>query len=107
MHLPDAPNPAVPLPLGCDLWDPHPNRILMYENGVVAINLPISRQLLGANSTRTAHPQTLRRFSQVLSAVAEKPFAVENPFALKTRKEVIERIAECGAAHLIVTAHPR
>ena len=31
MHLPDAPNPAVPLPLGCDLWDPHPKPFVKYH----------------------------------------------------------------------------
>ena len=76
-------------------------RILFYENGVVALNLPVSRQVVGAKATRTAHPKVLKGFAGILSAVAGEPFEVENPFELKTRAEVIQHVADCGGRELI------
>ncbi len=76
-------------------------RVLLYENGVIAINLPISRQVVGATATRTAHPKVLRGFSRILEAVAGRKLSIENPYALKTRVEVLERLVACGGADLI------
>lgn len=77
------------------------DRVRFYENGVIAVNLPISRQLYGARGTRTVHPRVTRGFEQILTAVADRPFLVENPFLLKTRTDVGRTIAEHGAADLI------
>ena len=77
------------------------DRIRFYENGVIAVNLPISRQLYGARGTRTVHPRVTRGFEQILTAVADRPFHVENPFLFKTRTEVGQLIAEHGAADLV------
>lgn len=76
-------------------------RILLYENGIIGVNLPISRQVVGATATRTAHPRVLRGFSRILQAVAGRKLVVENPYVLKTRAEVLERLAACGGAELI------
>ena len=77
------------------------NRILFYENGVVSLNLPPVAQVVGARATRTTHPQALAGFRRVLSAVLKEPFDLENPFAWKTKAEVVERIAFNGRAGLI------
>lgn len=76
-------------------------RVLVYENGVIGVNLPISPQVVGATATRTAHPKVLRGFTRILEAVAGRRLAVENPFVLKTRTEVLERLVACGATNLI------
>ncbi|MFN7990032.1 MAG: hypothetical protein U0529_21345 [Thermoanaerobaculia bacterium] len=76
-------------------------RVLLFENGVVALNLPVSPQIIGAAATRTAHPRVLRGFSRILEAVAGRPLAVENPFVLKTRAEVLKLLVDCGAQDLI------
>ncbi len=76
-------------------------RVLLFENGVIGLNLPISRQVVGATATRTAHPKVLWGFSRILEAVAGRRLTIENPFALKTRAEVMERLAASGAAGLI------
>lgn len=94
------------------------DRVLLYENGVVAMNLPISMQLLGANATRTAHPRALREFAELFSVISPKKIAVENPFALMTRPEVLQRITahsmgsligksvSCALVHNMETARP-
>lgn len=86
-------------------------RILFFENGVVSVNLPLATQVVGARATRTTHPRTLALMSDFFSLVLERPLAVENPFALWTKKQVVELIAQYGYADMIRSttscAHPR
>jgi hypothetical protein len=77
------------------------NRIRFYENGVVSLNLPPSAQVVGARATRTTHPRVLNGFAALLSSLAGKPFAVENPFLWKTKAEVVKLIGDAGCANLI------
>ena len=79
-----------------DLW-----RLRFYENGVVSINLPISAQVVGGRATRTTHPKVLNGFSEIFSALFEKPFSVENPFRWKTKAEVVEVIRAGGCGDLV------
>lgn len=77
------------------------SRIRFYENGIVSLNLPPSAQVVGARATRTTHPRVLNGFARLFSILAEKPFAVENPFLWKTKTEVIDLLAKAGGAGLI------
>ncbi len=72
----------------------------IFENGVVATNLPISRAVVGARATRTAHPRTLAGFASILSLVSEHEFSVKNPFALTTRAETIQLLGKLPAIGL-------
>jgi len=76
-------------------------RIRFYENGVVSINLPISPQVVGGRATRTTHPQVLNGFSDIFTAVFQKPFEVENPFRWMTKAEVVKSIRDRGCGDLI------
>lgn len=77
------------------------SRLRFYENGVVSLNLPLSPQAVGSKATRTTHPRVLAGFAQLLSLVAGRPFAVENPFVWRTKAEVVRQIAEAGCADTI------
>ena len=77
------------------------SRIRLYENGVVSFNLPVSAQVVGARATRTTHPQVINGFAKLISLVAHKTFAVENPFLWKTKADVIEVIADAGCEEMI------
>ncbi len=77
------------------------DRVRAYENGVVSLNLPISRQLTGARATRTTHPKVLRGFEAIISELTGEPFTVENPFELMSRTEVAHHLAELGAEDLV------
>lgn len=77
------------------------SRIRFYENGVISFNLPVSSQVVGARATRTTHPQVINGFAQIFSTLADKSFAVENPFLWKTKTEVIEKIVDAGCAESI------
>jgi 7-cyano-7-deazaguanine synthase in queuosine biosynthesis len=77
------------------------NKIRMYENGVVSLNLPISAQLIGARASRTTHPQVLKGFGELFSLILEKLFLVENPFLWKTKSDVVKILVEASCADLI------
>lgn len=76
------------------------SRVHMYENGVVAINLPLAGSVVGSRATRTAHPQVLLGFAKILSLIAGRPMGVENPFALMTRGEIIQGLGSTSAIQL-------
>ena len=77
------------------------NRVSVFENGVVSLNLPLVGQIVGARATRTTHPQALAGFSRVLTAAFGQPFVLDNPFIWLTKTEVVERIAAKGCRGLI------
>lgn len=77
------------------------SRIRFYENGVVSLNLPLSPQVVGAKATRTTHPRVIGGFARILSLVADRTFAVENPYIWKTKSEVVKHIAEAGCGEFI------
>ena len=79
-----------------DLWS-----IRFYENGVISVNLPIAPQIVGGRATRTTHPQVLNGFSEIFTALFQKPFTVENPFLWMTKAQVVRSIRDAGCGDLI------
>lgn len=78
------------------------SRVLLGDNGVVSLNLPINAQLVGALASRATHPEFLRRFNVLCSRVFSSPTpVVENPLALRTRAETFETLATLARADLI------
>jgi hypothetical protein len=86
-------------------------RIRLYENGVTSLNLPPSAQVVGARASRTTHPRVLGSVANLISRLAGKPFAIENPFLWRTKAEVVREIVAADCAGLIrmtaSCAHPR
>ena len=77
------------------------DRISMFENGVVSLNLPPVAQVVGARASRTTHPQVLAGFRRLLGNVLCKPFDVDNQFMWMTKAEIVQRIADNGCSDLI------
>lgn len=77
------------------------SRVSFYENGIVSVNLPISRQVIGTMATRTTHPLFLSRLAALLSAVARREITVDNPYAWMTKTDVVTRLHSLGGADLI------
>src|SRR5205823_3357947 len=75
--------------------------ITFYENGIVSLNLPLARHVLGTRATRTTHPKALADFGSLFSLVAEEPIKVLNPFFWKTKAELVSMLAVEGMADLI------
>jgi 7-cyano-7-deazaguanine synthase in queuosine biosynthesis len=62
--------------------------LLMFENGLIALNIPLTPSRRGSCSTRTMHPYYLNRMRHVVSGLGiTNP--IQNPFALKTKGECI------------------
>lgn len=69
-----------------------------FENGVVSLNLPISRQVVGSKATRTTHPKVLAGMRRLFSAIQGARVDVENPFLWKTKTDIVSDIlrSDCG-----------
>lgn len=76
-------------------------RILMCENGIVSLNLPIAHQLVGARSSRTTHPKVLASYGHLFEILCGEPTLVENPLLWKTKTEVVKIIRDHGCSYLI------
>jgi hypothetical protein len=61
--------------------------LLMCENGVGAINLPLDGTQVGTSNARAAHPGTLLRFNRLAQLVFGSHFHVRNPFWNITKGE--------------------
>lgn len=77
------------------------DRIKVYENGIVSLNIPILGQTVGARLTRTTHPKFLNLVRGLFEAVLARSITVEAPFLFLTKGEVAAKLAEVGQADLI------
>src|SRR2546423_1773454 len=71
--------------------------IFICENGVMSLNVPISDARKGSRSTRHAHPLYLLHFNQLINALYERRFSVQNPFSFWAKGE---EAALIGATNL-------
>ena len=63
-------------------------RLLIPENGAIALNYPLSPARSGSLSTRTVHPHFIDLFNRVLLEL-DLPCQVDNPYEFKTKGEVL------------------
>lgn len=66
--------------------------IYLCENGLIAINPPMTELRTGSRSTRTAHPRYLRDYQRLVQN-AGFPVNIENPYEFKTKGEMLR---ECS-----------
>jgi 7-cyano-7-deazaguanine synthase in queuosine biosynthesis len=77
------------------------NKIRLYENGIVSLNLPIAENVVGARATRSTHPSVIAGINQLLASLFNDTVIVDNPYALLTKTEVVQRIEAHDCADLI------
>lgn len=65
--------------------------LVIPENGYTSINLPLRPNRGGALSTRSTHPDTFRRVSEILQALGID-VAINNPFEWMTKGEAMENL---------------
>jgi len=70
------------------------SEIFICENGVLAINLPMTAARLGSRSTRSTHPHFLQPFQDFIRELFDRPLTIRNPFSFKTKKEVVEVVKQ-------------
>lgn len=59
------------------------------ENGLIALNAPLTPRRIGSNSTRTTHPHYLAGVQSIFDAVGIQA-VIKNPFELLTKGEMVE-----------------
>ena len=72
----------------------------VFESGIGAINLPLMAGMVGAMTTKSAHPRFLRLMSRLASLVADGEVEFRLPFFDRTKGQVVRRLAETGLEDL-------
>lgn len=89
-----------------------PVPLIVPENGLISLNVPLTKARLGSWSTRTTHPHTLATLREAMLALG-LPTPVLTPYAAQTKGEMLlawvdrdRGIAEELAAASVSCAHP-
>lgn len=75
--------------------------ITFYENGVISLNIPIAKDVLGARATRTTHPKVLHGFETIFSELLNCEIKIRTPLQWLTKREVVEKLGSCNFADLL------
>ena len=70
--------------------------IYICENGVLALNVPISEARKGSRSTRHAHPLYLQYFSELMAQLYGHRFFIRNPFQFWTKGREAALLKDTG-----------
>jgi 7-cyano-7-deazaguanine synthase in queuosine biosynthesis len=79
--------------------------VTLGENGIMAINCPLTPGRAAGFSTHTAHPDVLALMGTLFGAVLGTPIRIDNPLLHKTKTEVVAELAAAGLADLIPRTH--
>ncbi|TSC54343.1 MAG: Uncharacterized protein LiPW30_704 [Parcubacteria group bacterium LiPW_30] len=78
------------------------NEIRLCDNGIVSVNLPQSGQNIGTFLSRSTHPRFLSNVQQFMRLVTDcNSLCIKNTLIYKTKKEVLEIIADSGHPELL------
>jgi 7-cyano-7-deazaguanine synthase in queuosine biosynthesis len=80
-------------------------QVTLAENGVMAVNCPLTPGRISGFSTQTAHPDALSLMSQLFSAVFATPVVLTNPLIHMTKTEVVKQIVRRRQRALIPLTH--
>lgn len=70
-----------------------PAELILPENGLIALNPPLTARRIGALSTRTTHPHFLGLMQRLLDEVG-LPVRITTPYALRTKGEMLRECAD-------------
>lgn len=73
------------------------NEIVLPENGLISINLPLNESRTSSNSTRTTHPYFIKKLEEFISHIGIN-ISIVNPYQLKTKGEMLN---ECFDKELL------
>lgn len=79
------------------------DNILIPENGLIALNVPMDPLRIGSSTTRTAHPHFISSMGELASMVGMST-RFENPYRFKTKGEMV---AECRNPKLLKRIAPK
>lgn len=64
--------------------------LIVPENGLISLNIPLTPLRIGASSTRTTHPFYLDGYQQLLTNL-DFPIKIKNPYQFDTKGEMAKR----------------
>ena len=86
-------------------------QVLLADNGVISLNLPINAGIVGAQASRTTHPKFLRLINDFLKLLPLPDVTVTNPLWSRTRAETLTILKDNGIPDLLQEtnscSHPR
>lgn len=62
--------------------------LIIPENGLISLNIPLTNSRLGSSSTRTTHPYYIELLQQIITNL-ELKITLKNPYQYKTKGEMI------------------
>lgn len=72
-------------------------KLIIPENGLISLNIPLTYSRLGSSSTRTTHPHYMEMFKELLNKLGFR-IEIKNPYQFKTKGEMV---AECKNIELL------
>jgi hypothetical protein len=79
--------------------------VLLADNGVVSLNLPLNEQALGSKASRSTHPTVLRLMNELMKKLWAAPPLIRNPLAERTRSEVLGVLRASGVPELLTSTN--
>jgi len=68
--------------------------ILIPENGLIALNVPLQLSRMGTLSTRTAHPLYLKLFIETVKQLGAFTGHIHNPFLYQSKTDILTNVPE-------------
>jgi len=76
-----------------------PSKLIVPENGLISLNLPLTPLRVGSHSTRTTHPYYMGLMQELFNGLA-MGVEIKNPYQFKTKGEML---SECAKQDLVRT----
>ncbi|WP_310961733.1 7-cyano-7-deazaguanine synthase [Nocardioides terrisoli] len=67
-------------------------RLVVAENGIGALNLPLTGAQSGVMTSRAVHPKSLRLMAALISEVTGTEFVIDNPFLTSTKGQMVRAL---------------
>ncbi len=77
------------------------SNVILADNGIVSLNLPINGQLVGALASRSTHPRFIELFNKLSELVLPSKPRVTNPLWARTRAEGFGELKKAGVGELL------
>lgn len=75
------------------------------ENGIMAINCPLTLGRAAGFSTRTAHPDVLSKMEELFELVFQRELRIENPLLSLTKADVVKELVKLAGPAIIKKTH--
>ncbi|HEY4290240.1 MAG TPA: Qat anti-phage system QueC-like protein QatC [Puia sp.] len=77
------------------------SRLIVPENGMISLNIPLTPLRVGSHSTRTTHPYYFQMMQQLFNNM-QNGVQIQNPYQFKTKGEML---AECSNSRFVANTH--